>query len=83
MEIGPIPFTPDGDMKNDLLEITMNVPSSKTFTLSIYSFDGRKIREFTGPVREKYLWDGREMMEERSQDHSLLLPTRHPDKLFC
>lgn len=59
MEIGPIPFTPDGDMKNDLLEITMNVPSSKTFTLSIYSFDGRKVREFTGPVREKYLWDGR------------------------
>lgn len=59
MEIGPIPFTPDGDGKDDLLAVTLKVSSSSTVSLSIYSFDGRKVRTFSGPAVRKYLWDGK------------------------
>lgn len=59
MEIGPVPFTPDHDGKDDLLSIKMTVPASSTIKLCIYDFKGRKVRSFEGPVQKQYFWDGK------------------------
>lgn len=59
MEIGPIPFTPNGDRKNDLLAIRMSVPASWDCSICIYGFDARKLLDVPGPLAETFLWDGR------------------------
>lgn len=59
IEIGPVPFTPDHDGKDDLLSIKMTVPALSTIKLSIYDFKGRKVRSFDGPVKKQYFWDGK------------------------
>ena len=59
MEIGPVPFTPNGDGRDDLLLIHLSAPASKSVELSIYSFDGRAVYRFAGPVMENFYWDGR------------------------
>ena len=59
LEIGPIPFTPNNDGRDDLLSIRIALPASSDATVSVYCFDGRKVHTFTGPVQEQYLWDGR------------------------
>ncbi|MFW6254365.1 MAG: gliding motility-associated C-terminal domain-containing protein [Chitinivibrionales bacterium] len=58
LDIGPSPFTPDGDGRDDKLLITACLPAGKSADLSIYSFDGvlrYEKRNFSG---QRLLWDG-------------------------
>jgi len=58
MEIGPVPFTPNKDGKDDRLLINLALPAGYSAVISIYGFDGRRLKTFSGlPVRE-YFWDG-------------------------
>ena len=59
MEIGPIPFSPNGDGKDDLLAIKLQLPASATAVISIYGFNGMKAREIAGPAQETLYWDGK------------------------
>lgn len=59
LETGPIPFTPNGDGRNDLLMIRVPNTYAMSVTVSIYSFDGRKVKEFKGPPQDTYFWDGK------------------------
>lgn len=67
MEIGPIPFTPDNDGKDDLLSIKMAVPGSHKVHICIYSFDGREIYDFDGPVQKQYFWNGKDKKGNAAQ----------------
>jgi hypothetical protein len=59
VQIGPIPFTPGTDGKNDFLSIQLMIPGYQTATVSIFGFSGRKEWVYKGTTQEKYLWDGR------------------------
>jgi len=59
IEIGPVPFTPDQDGKDDLLSIKLNLPASFSVNLCIYDFRGRKVRCFNGSASKQYFWDGK------------------------
>ncbi len=59
IEIGPVPFTPNNDGKDDLLSIKVRLPASSSINLCIYDFRGRKVRCFTGPACKQYFWDGK------------------------
>ena len=59
METGPIPFTPNGDGRNDLFMIRIPYTYATTVMVSIFSFDGRKVKEFKGPPQDLYFWDGK------------------------
>jgi hypothetical protein len=58
LEIGPVPFTPDNDDKNDLLKIFLPTDGSTLESLMIYSFDGVRIKEFTTLNGNEFFWDG-------------------------
>lgn len=58
-DIGPIPFTPNNDGKNDLLMISVPGAIGSAVSISIYSFDGRKIKIFKGISQNIYFWDGK------------------------
>jgi len=58
MHIGPIPFTPDGDGRNDSLAIVLQFPPSATATLSVIGFDGTTLVEFPDCTGEPITWDG-------------------------
>jgi hypothetical protein len=60
VRIQPVPFTPNGDARQDLLAITLSLPPEWSGHVSVYGFDGRKVRTFAGVLKEQYLWDGRE-----------------------
>jgi len=59
IEIGPVPFTPDQDGKDDFLSIKLSLPASCSVNLCIYDFSGKKVRCFYGPARKQYFWDGK------------------------
>jgi hypothetical protein len=59
VEIGPIPFTPNGDGKDDILSIRLAIPASATVALSVYGFDGRKYFDFQQPLSAQELWNGK------------------------
>ncbi len=59
LDIGPIPFTPDGDGSDDRLAIRLQLPPSATVTITIYGFDGREVKTFSGVPLEVQYWDGR------------------------
>lgn len=59
IEIGPVPFTPDQDGKDDLLSIKLSLPAFSSVNLCIYDFRGTKVRCFYGPARKQYFWDGK------------------------
>jgi hypothetical protein len=59
VDIGPAPFTPNGDGRDDYLAITLSLPAAATASIAIYGFDGRKIRDLPGPAQQTYRWDGR------------------------
>lgn len=58
MEIGPVPFTPNKDGKDDQLLINLTLPAAYSAQISIYGFDGRKVRTFSAPPVQKNYWDG-------------------------
>jgi hypothetical protein len=57
LDIGPIPFTPNGDGVDDALSIRMKIPPNVKAIVRIFSFDGKLLRTFTGE-REVIFWDG-------------------------
>jgi len=56
--IGPTPFTPDRDGRDDLLAIRLKLPGSMAASVTIYGFNGRPMKRFAGTAAE-YYWDGR------------------------
>ncbi|MBN2189516.1 MAG: lamin tail domain-containing protein [Chitinispirillaceae bacterium] len=59
LDAGPLPFSPDGDGRNDLLSIIIDLPAAYTAAVSIYGFSGKKLRTFSGPLSHRIEWDGR------------------------
>ncbi|HEX3020363.1 MAG TPA: lamin tail domain-containing protein [Chitinispirillaceae bacterium] len=59
MEIGPIPFTPDNNGKDDLLKISLSIPAYNSVKLCIFDFTGKNVRTFSGPLQKQYFWNGR------------------------
>lgn len=59
VEIGPVPFSPNGDGSDDYLAVTLSLPALATASIAIYGFDGRKIRDLPGPAQQTCRWDGR------------------------
>ncbi len=59
LDVGPIPFTPDGDGRDDRLAIRLLLPADASVALKIYGFDGRIIKQFSGLPQEICYWDGR------------------------
>jgi len=59
MNISPIPFSPNGDNKNDVLTITIPQIGQSATTVEIYSFGGKKIRTFDQLSESTCIWDGR------------------------
>ncbi|MFW5774910.1 MAG: hypothetical protein ACOCW2_01355 [Chitinivibrionales bacterium] len=60
IEIGPSPFTPNGDNRDDKLMISLLLPTGWTADISIYSFDGVKRVEKKGVLENRFLWNGRD-----------------------
>jgi hypothetical protein len=58
LDIGPIPFTPNNDGKDDYLSIRMSLPASAAAVVSVYGFDGRKYLDLPQPPSAQYLWNG-------------------------
>lgn len=57
---GPTPFTPNGDGRDDLLSITVEMGQASSASLAIYGFSGHKLREFRAPLAHRLLWDGKQ-----------------------
>jgi hypothetical protein len=60
LDIGPLPFTPNGDGTNDLLSIAIDLPSGATATAALYGFSGKKLRDFGAYPGRPFLWDGKQ-----------------------
>lgn len=60
MSIGPSPFTPNGDGKNDKLLICVSLPPGYDAELAIYSFDGVLRYERPRIDEQRFLWDGKD-----------------------
>ena len=59
LDIGPIPFTPNNDGKDDYLSIKLILPPGATGSIAIYGFDGRKYYDVAPVVSPEILWNGR------------------------
>jgi hypothetical protein len=59
LDIGPIPFSPNSDGKDDYLSIRLTLPPGTTGGIALYGFDGRKYYEVTPVVSPEILWNGR------------------------
>jgi hypothetical protein len=59
MDIGPIPFTPNGDGKDDYLSIRFTLPAASSMRISIFGFDGAEIKTIAGTPQERILWNGK------------------------
>lgn len=60
LTIGPKPFTPNGDGRDDFLSITVETGAAASASLSVYGFSGRKLRGFPSPLVPRILWNGRQ-----------------------
>jgi hypothetical protein len=59
LDIGPIPFTPNNDGKDDFLSIRCVLPAAYTAILAIYGFNGKKYCDVPTGLQPQYLWDGK------------------------
>ncbi len=59
IHIGPIPFTPNRDGKNDSLSIRLKLPASYKAKIEIFGFNGRKLYDIPEILSDKYTWNGR------------------------
>ncbi|MFW5812810.1 MAG: lamin tail domain-containing protein [Fibrobacterota bacterium] len=57
LEVGPVPFTPDGDEKDDFCAIRVEIPAGYSARLRVFGFGGRELVTFEA-VQELMLWDG-------------------------
>jgi len=57
VEIGPLPFSPNGDGVDDVLSIRLKAPPDYRVKVRIFSFDGKLLKTFTGE-NEVLKWDG-------------------------
>lgn len=65
LDAGPLPFTPNGDGRDDVLSIVTQLPAGYSASISIYGFSGKKIRDFSvslygGLSARQLFWDGKE-----------------------
>ena len=58
LEIGPVPFTPNNDGKDDYLVISLLLAPGASATVSIYGFDGKKYYEIANVLTPQILWNG-------------------------
>lgn len=58
VDIGPVPFSPNGDGKNDLLGIQVKYPSAYKVSIKIYGFNGKILYEFSKPKNGENIWNG-------------------------
>jgi|WetSurMetagenome_2_1015567.scaffolds.fasta_scaffold00022_8 hypothetical protein len=60
LDIGPIPFTPNNDGKDDYLSIRISFPAAASAAVGVYGFDGRKYLDLPQPPPPsyQYLWNG-------------------------
>jgi len=58
VDIGPIPFSPNGDGVDDVLSIKMSVPPNYKAVVKIFSFEGKLLKTFKGE-QETITWDGK------------------------
>lgn len=58
IEIGPVPFRPNGDGVDDQLSIRINLPANYNARVKIFGHNGRVLRTFDTPAAV-ILWDGR------------------------
>ncbi len=58
LDIGPIPFTPNNDGKDDYLSVSIVLPPASSAVVSIYGFEGRKYLDLPQPPVRTYLWNG-------------------------
>jgi len=59
LDIGPIPFTPNNDGKDDFYSIRCVLPASYSATVAIYGFNGKKYCDVPMGLQPQYLWDGK------------------------
>jgi hypothetical protein len=59
LEIGPIPFTPNNDGRDDYLSIKLMLPPGATGSIAVYGFDGRKYYDVATVVSPEILWNGK------------------------
>jgi hypothetical protein len=59
LEIGPVPFTPNSDGKDDYLSIRVALPPGATASFAIYGLDGRKYYEVASVSSQEILWTGK------------------------
>ena len=59
LDISPIPFTPNGDGEDDLLNIKITLPSTSQASIDIYGFNGKKMYQFKYQVQHEMTWDGK------------------------
>jgi gliding motility-associated-like protein len=57
VEIGPTPFTPNGDGADDLLSIRIKAPPDHRVKIRIFAFNGKLLKTFTDE-REVVYWNG-------------------------
>jgi hypothetical protein len=59
MTIGPIPFTPDNDGKDEFCAIYLPFTSAALLSLSIYGFDGKKLKTINIGNATEFFWNGK------------------------
>jgi hypothetical protein len=59
LDIGPIPFTPNNDGRDDYLSIKLMLPPGATGGIAVYGFDGKKYYEAMPVVSPEILWNGK------------------------
>jgi hypothetical protein len=57
VDIGPIPFSPNGDGTDDVLAIRIKAPPNHRVKIRIFAFDGKLLKTFTDE-REVIYWNG-------------------------
>jgi len=59
LDIGPLPFTPNNDGRDDYLSIKLMLPPGATGGIAVYGFDGRKYYDVATVVSPEILWNGK------------------------
>ncbi|MGD9202369.1 MAG: gliding motility-associated C-terminal domain-containing protein, partial [Chitinispirillia bacterium] len=59
LDINPIPFTPNGDGEEDILDIILTLPGTSRASIDIYGFNGKILYKNTNQIEHKMEWDGK------------------------